>query len=250
MQNKDKARLERAKAAAGAVGQVVARAICATCLVLVLVGGTHFYTKHQTQVTLRATHKAEIQAEQAKRFGRESAEFHLLVQAVLEECGGVPDEWRLCFEAKIGRVDSDMFPNTIEAVLKQKGSKGNYQFSFVNDDVHPHVVTEQGDAIRATLAPLWQAYQAGTYEYQFPGIHSFCVLQACLASVAYFGQFEILHEADGHVYFGGRVLGEEAIAANKFALAALTEAVSLTSSPRPRQRPSATDRAVSLAFEF
>lgn len=243
-----------------ALGTLLTKVVCATCFMLVVVGGTHLYTKHQMELTLRATHEANVRQEQAKRYGRESAEFHLLVQAILEECGGVPEEWTLCFEAKIGRVDSDLFPDTIETVLKQPGAReGSCQFSYLCDDVHPHVVTEQGDAIREFLAPRWQAYLAGTYEYQYPEVHSFCVLASCVASVAYFGQFEIMHVANGHVYLGGPVRGNDAIEAAKVVFAELLQAQNASSlavktSPRPAPRLERTgltiDDAVSLALEF
>lgn len=186
------------------------------------------YERHQQE----GLQEAIVVTERAEAYGQFGAEVHMAAQALVAEIGGFPNEWDEVFDTFLGRVESDLFPNTLEAVLKQLGSNGHWQFVGMGDKTPDYMTTKQGLAAIAFAEKSLRAYYAGTYEYSVEGAHSFCVPSACKRASAYFGQFAKLAEHTGHHYYGGERLEkvEASFAPNK--------------SPRPIVRPSHIEQSV------
>lgn len=175
--------------------KTVVRKACKTLCVFAsgaaLLGGTYFYGQFTA-----------IEEERAEAYGQFGAEVHIVAQLIVGEIGAHPEEWEDLFSAFIGRVESPLFPNTIEGVAKQlRPGSERAQIDAMNDRKMELMTTKQGLAAIAFAQEHLRSYYAGTFVPTIEA-HSWATAKAA-KDHAYYEGLRLVAVRGGHNYYTG-----------------------------------------------
>ncbi len=209
--------------------------------VVMIVAGFMDYIHTERMTALETDHAAEIadlqimhlnemreavdQAvihEQELAYGQFGAEVHMLAVLLVGEIGQHREEWIDVFSAVIGRVESPLFPDSIEEVVKQLRPNSTLcQIDAMCDRKMELMVTDQGLAAIAFAHEQLTNYYNGTF---VPSIkaHSWATPIAAEGH-GYFECLVLVAKRQGHNYYTG--------SCNPYAV---------MTSLRPKARPTAT----------